>query len=200
MGMIFCLMGKSASGKDFIYKNLREREDLQLKHVVPYTTRPIRFGEVDGLSYFFCTDAEAAQMEDAGRIIEMRTYCTVHGDWKYFTADDGQIDLSRQDYLMIGTIEAYEKIRDYFGAEHVCPIYVWVDDGDRLERALRRERKQEQPKYAEMCRRFLADERDFSPENLKAAGINCGFENREKEQILRDIEAYIRQVREEKIP
>lgn len=100
---------------------------------------------------------------------------------------------------MIGTIEAYEKIRDYFGAEHVRPIYVWVDDGDRLERALRRERKQEQPKYAEMCRRFLADERDFSPENLKAAGIEIGFENREKEQILRDVEQYIREIREGEI-
>lgn len=197
MGIIFCLMGKSASGKDFIYRSLRGREDLQLKNIVPYTTRPIRFGEIDGLTYFFRTDTEAEEMERAGRIIEMRTYHTVHGDWKYFTADDGQIDLSQQDYLMIGTPESYMKIRDYFGAEHVCPVYVWVDDGERLERALRRERKQEQPKYAEMCRRFLADEQDFSAEHLKAAGIELMFENREKEQILRDVGQYIRQVRGE---
>lgn len=195
MGKIFCLMGKSASGKDFIYRSLRGREDLQLKHIVPYTTRPIRFGEVEGQTYFFRTDAEAEEMERAGRIIEMRTYHTVHGIWKYFTADDGQIDLSRNDYLMIGTPEAYVKIRDYFGETYVVPIYVWVDDGDRLERALKRERKQEQPKYAEMCRRFLADEQDFSPEKLAAAGICSGFENREKEQILEDVEQYIRDVR-----
>ncbi|MCD8152693.1 MAG: guanylate kinase [Clostridiales bacterium] len=196
MGKIFCLMGKSASGKDFIYKSLLAMEDLHLKHIVLYTTRPIRVGEVEGLTYFFCTDDEAQEMERAGKVIEMRSYDTVHGIWKYFTADDGQIDLSKQDYLMIGTPEAYGQIRDYFGAEAVCPIYVWVDDGERLARALKRERKQEEPKYAEMCRRFLADDRDFSEENLKKAGITRTFENREKEQIVADVAAYIRQVRE----
>lgn len=196
MGKIFCLMGKSASGKDFVYKNLLAMEDLHLKHIVLYTTRPIRVGEVEGLTYFFCADDEAQEMERAGKVIEMRSYDTVHGIWKYFTADDGQIDLSKQDYLMIGTPEAYGQIRDYFGAEAVCPIYVWVDDGERLARALKRERKQEKPKYAEMCRRFLADDRDFSEENLKKAGITRTFENREKEQIVADVAAYIRQVRE----
>ena len=39
----------------------------------------------------------------------------------------------------------------------MVPLYVEVDDGLRLSRALERERKQTEPKYAEMCRRFLAD-------------------------------------------
>ncbi len=194
MGKIFCLMGKSASGKDFIYRSLLEREELRLKHVVPYTTRPIRIREVDGESYFFCTDEEAREMERDGKVIEMRAYDTACGIWKYFTADDGQIDLGRDDYLMIGTLESYEKIRDYFGAEHVCPIYIWVEDGERLSRALRRERKQEEPKYAEMCRRYLADELDFSGEKLNAAGIDVSFENREKEQIVADVGQYIEEI------
>ena len=92
---------------------------------------------------------------------------TVYGIWKYFTADDGQICLAESDYLMIGTLEAYEQIRNYFGTDKVCPVYVEVDDGLRLQRALDRERAQDQPKYAEMCRRFLADEEDFSEENLE---------------------------------
>ncbi len=194
MGKIFCLMGKSASGKDFIYRSLLEREELHLKHAVPYTTRPIRIREVDGESYFFCTDEEAREMERDGKVIEMRAYDTACGIWKYFTADDGQIDLGRDDYLMIGTLESYEKIRDYFGAEHVCPIYIWVEDGERLSRALRRERKQEEPKYAEMCRRYLADELDFSGEKLNAAGIDVSFENREKEQIVADVGQYIEEI------
>ncbi len=195
MGKIFCLMGKSASGKDYVYRTLLAQDDIQLKNIVPYTTRPIRINETDGVNYHFCTDGEAGEMELAGRVIEMRAYDTVCGIWKYFTADDGQVDLSENDYLMIGTLEAYEKIRDYFGAENVVPVYIWVEDGERLERALRRERKQEQPKYAEMCRRFLADEQDFSEENLKRAGIKTRFENIEKEQIVADVNAYIDQVR-----
>ncbi|MCC8142407.1 MAG: guanylate kinase [Lachnospiraceae bacterium] len=195
MGKIFCLMGKSASGKDYIYKQLLGQSDLNLKQVIPYTTRPIRIKEIDGESYFFCTDEEAEEMARAGKVIEMRSYDTACGVWKYFTADDGQIDLEHNDYLMIGTLESYEKIRDYFGDENVCPLYIWVEDGERLSRALRRERKQAEPKYAEMCRRFLADSRDFSEENLQKAGITHSFENLEKEQIVADVRAYIEQMR-----
>ena len=192
MGKIFCLMGKSASGKDTIYSRLLQHEELNLKHVVPYTTRPIRSGETDGETYFFCTEEEALRMEQEGKIIELRAYHTVHGIWKYFTADDGQIRLDLADYLLIGTLETYEKIRAYYGNENVCPVYVWVDDGVRLERALVRERSQREPKYAEMCRRFLADEEDFSEENLKRLGISRRFENRDIEKILEEIILYIR--------
>ena len=192
MGKIFCLMGKSASGKDTIYSRLLQHEELNLKHVVPYTTRPIRSGETDGETYFFCTEEEALRMEQEGKIIELRAYHTVHGIWKYFTADDGQIRLDLADYLLIGTLETYEKIRAYYGNENVCPVYVWVDDGVRLERALVRERSQREPKYAEMCRRFLADEEDFSEEILNRLGISRRFENRDVEKILEEIILYIR--------
>ncbi len=51
--------------------------------------------------------------------------------------DDGQICLDRKDsYLMIGTLESYEKMRGYFGEKGVVPVYIEVDDGVRLERAL----------------------------------------------------------------
>ena len=79
----------------------------------------------------------------------------------YFTADDGQVDLSEGNYLGIGTLESYQKLKQYYGEEHVIPVYIEVEDGERLQRALLREREQEKPKYEEMCRRFLADQRDF---------------------------------------
>lgn len=62
-------------------------------------------------------------------------------------------------------------------------MYVEVDDGLRLQRALDRERAQDQPKYAEMCRRFLADEEDFSEENLERAGITKRFQNTDLDQV-----------------
>ena len=57
MGRIFCLMGKSSTGKDTIYKELLEEKKLDLHKIVPYTTRPIREGEKNGEEYFF-TDEE----------------------------------------------------------------------------------------------------------------------------------------------
>ena len=192
MGNIYCLMGKSASGKDTIYNRLLAMERLHLRRVVPYTTRPMRSGETDGQTYVFCTEQQVADFEAAGKIIELRAYHTMYGIWNYLTADDGQICLAESDYLMIGTLEAYEQIRDYFGMDKVCPVYVEVDDGLRLQRALDRERAQDQPKYAEMCRRFLADEEDFSEENLERAGITKRFQNTDLDQVTQEIASYMK--------
>lgn len=186
MGKIFYIMGKSASGKDTIFRELKERCP-QLGMVVSYTTRPIRAGEKNGVEYFFTDEAALAKMEAEHKIIEIRSYDTVHGIWKYFTAADGQIDLESSDYLMIGTLESYGKMREYYGEEHLIPLYIEVEDGERLTRALLREQQQAQPKYKEMCRRFLADEEDFSEENLKKLGIRRRFDNSSKEQCLEEI-------------
>jgi len=192
MHEIAFIMGKSSSGKDKIFKKLMIDEDLNLKTIVMYTTRPMRQGECDGSEYYFVSDETAMKMEAEGRIIEVRAYNTVHGIWKYFTLDDGQIDIYNGNYIVIGTLEAYEKFCDYYGKEHLMPIYIDVEDGIRLTRALEREKKQEQPKYAEMCRRFLADSIDFSEENLSKNNINTRYFNNELldvciEQIKKDI-------------
>lgn len=186
MGKIYCMMGKSSSGKDTLYQKVLERLP-ELHRVVPYTTRPIREGEQDGVEYHFVDEEELAKLEADGKIVELRAYNTVHGIWKYFTADDGQIDLEHGDYLLIGTLETYEKIREYYGAEHLIPIYIEVEDGERLARALERERRQAVPKYKEMCRRFLADEEDFCEENLKRLGIDKRYRNTDMETCLNEI-------------
>ena len=186
MGKIYCMMGKSSSGKDTLYQKVLERLP-QIHRVVPYTTRPIREGEQDGVEYHFVDDKQLAELETDGKIVELRAYNTVHGIWKYFTVDDGQIDLEQGDYLLIGTLETYEKIREYYGAEHLVPIYIEVEDGERLARALERERRQAVPKYKEMCRRFLADEEDFCEENLKRLGIEKRYRNTDMETCLNEI-------------
>ena len=45
MRYIFYITGKSASGKDSIYKALLEDKELRLNPMVLYTTRPMRDGE-----------------------------------------------------------------------------------------------------------------------------------------------------------
>lgn len=192
MGKIFHLMGKSSSGKDTVYKILMAQTDVLLTPIVPYTTRPIREGEREGEEYHFTDAAGLRALEREGRVIERRDYDTVHGVWTYFTVDDGRIDLSRADYLMIGTLASYEKLREYFGENAVVPLYIEVDDGVRLARALERERTEETPCYAEVRRRFLADSADFSEENLKKAGIARRFENESIETCVREILHYIK--------
>lgn len=184
MGKIFYLMGKSATGKDTIYQQLMKMEDCHLGQVVLYTTRPIRANEVDGVTYHFITEDQVRKMEQQGKVIEMRCYQTVHGPWYYLTADDGQIDLAAGSYLMIGTLESYEKMLQYYGAEVMVPLYIWIPDLVHITRALEREKQQTVPKIAEMCRRYLADEKDFSEEKLTACGI--GEEDRYENLVLED--------------
>lgn len=195
MGKIFYVMGKSATGKDTVYKRLLERLP-QLKRVILYTTRPVREGEKDGVEYHFTTGERLEEFRRADKLIEERTYKTIYGPWSYFTVDDGQIDLSGENnYLMIGTLESYEKTRAYFGEEKLFPIYLEVEDGERILRSVARERAQRVPKYKELCRRFLADEEDFKEENLKRCGIKKRFCNEVLgsclEEIVKALEAEI---------
>ncbi|MCM1212947.1 MAG: guanylate kinase [Lachnospiraceae bacterium] len=191
MGRIVYLMGKSSSGKDTIFKRLLADRELGLKTIVPYTTRPIRRGEQDGLEYFFTDEDGYRELKESGKIIEERTYRTFQGLWRYFTIDDGQIRWDGQNYIMIGTLEAYLKMKEYFGEDRMLPVMIELEDGIRLERALSRERKQKPPQYEEMCRRFLADSEDFSEEKIREAGIRRRFQNDDLERCLAEISAYI---------
>lgn len=192
MGKIFCLMGKSSCGKDTIYKRILSDGSLPLKTLIPYTTRPARDEETNGVEYYFLTDEEQKQLARQGKIIELRAYHTVHGIWKYFTVNDHQINLAQHHYLIIGTLESYLKLRDYFGKEFLVPLYIELEDGERLQRALNRERIQSRPKYKELCRRFLADEEDFSQEKLAHAGITDSFVNQDLDICTRKIISCIR--------
>lgn len=191
MSKIFYLMGKSASGKDTIYKQIKEKMP-ELKTIVIYTTRPIREGETEGVEYHFVDDNKLQEFQRAGKVIELREYNTVHGVWKYFTVDDGQFD-AEDNYIAIGTLESYKGMREHLGEDKLVPIYIEVDDGVRLERALSRERKQKEPKYEELCRRFLADAVDFSMDKLREAGITRTFFNIDMEKCVDEIVLGIRE-------
>ena len=185
-------MGKSASGKDSIYKMLLLKNQ-ELKKIAIYTTRPKRDNERDGIEYHFVDCVYLDKYKD--KIIEKRVYHTVYGDWYYATLDDGHITKDNN-YLMIGTLESYIKLREYFGKENVYPLYIEVDDKERKNRALSRELKQKEPKLEEMERRWREDEKDFSEENIEKALINKRYKNNDLEEvvacILKDIERTIK--------
>lgn len=191
MGKIFYILGKSSTGKDTIYKKVLKDSKLNLNSVVMYTTRPIRDGEVPDKTYHFVDEAKYAELNEKGMIIEARAYNTMHGLWRYFTVNDTKLDLETTDYLIIGVLQSYISTRDYFGEENVVPIYIEVDDGIRLQRALDREKKPENHKYIEMCRRFLADTEDFSEDKLEAAGITRRFINDNLNRCIAEICDYI---------
>ena len=192
MGRIYYLLAKSATGKDTLYKEILKWRP-KLRTVTMYTTRPIREGETDGVEYFFTGREELERQLASGKVIESRTYQTIAGPWTYYTVDDGQFNVADDEScLMIGTLESYEKMCTYFEAGKMVPVYIEVPDGIRLLRAVKREENQKKPNYREVCRRYLADEKDFSEENLERLGITKRYQNTDMEicveEILRDLD------------
>lgn len=188
---IIYIMGKSSSGKDTIFNILKDK--LNVKDYMLYTTRPIRNGEIDGKTYHYITDTEMQEYIDGkkeNKLIEKRTYQTVHGPWTYATISDEQFKTDK-DLIMLGTLESYLEMEKYF-LDKLLPIYIEVEDGLRLERALNREKQQQNPKYRELCRRFLADSKDFSEENLERAGITKRFQNIDLDICVSEILTYIK--------
>jgi len=194
MSKIFFVLGKSCSGKDTIFRYLKEKKELNLKTVVGYTTRPMRVGEENGKEYFFVDRDELEKLKGEGKIIECRDYNTVYGIWSYFTVDDGQINLGKDNYLYIGTLQSYMEMTKYYGDDVVVPLYIEVETGERLSRAVKREREQSNPKYTELCRRFIADEEDFKEENIRKAGINKRYINSDLDKCISEIVETIRKI------
>lgn len=191
MGKIFCLMGKSSTGKDTIGKHLLKTMDL--KNIVLYTTRPIREGELEGREYYFVNNDEFKELETSGKVIEKRVYNTIHGDWTYATVDSN-IDLENNNYLVLNTLIGYEKLVNYYGKDTVIPLYIWVDLNTRIDRAFTREEKEKNPKYREICRRFIKDEEDFKEDNLTRLEIleDNRFENDNLDRCIYQIEKKIK--------
>lgn len=191
MGKIFCLMGKSSTGKDTIGKHLLKTMDL--KNIVLYTTRPIREGELEGREYYFVNNDEFKELETSGKVIEKRVYNTIHGDWTYATVDSN-IDLENNNYLVLNTLIGYEKLVNYYGKDTVIPLYIWVDLNTRIDRAFTREEEEKNPKYREICRRFIKDEEDFKEDNLIRLEIleDNRFENNDLDRCIYQIKEKIR--------
>ena len=61
---IIYFMGKSASGKDTIYRKVKEKLNPSPKEIILYTTRPIRDHEANATEYFLVTDIELTKMKN----------------------------------------------------------------------------------------------------------------------------------------
>lgn len=198
MSNFIYIMGKSASGKDTIYKRIKEQIDV--KTYILYTTRPIRTGEQEGVDYHYVSDKQMLKFKQERKVIESRTYQTVKGPWTYATIADEQLE-QNGDIITVGTLESYNKIKEYYKDKKdtkLLPVYITIDEEERRKRAIEREKRQENPNYEEVKRRFKADNIDFSEENLRKAGIGQSetFENYDLDKCVENIITYIQKERE----
>jgi len=75
-GKLFVISGPSGAGKGTLRRELFKAIP-ELVYSVSVTTRKPRFGEVDGVDYFFISQSEFARMRDSGELLE---WAEVHGN------------------------------------------------------------------------------------------------------------------------
>lgn len=148
---LIAIYGKSASGKDTYLKELI-KEYPNLNKILLATTRPPREKEIDGTDYLFIKDKEIKRDK------EKYLWPIEFNGWTYAIVKES----IKQDKINIGIFNTYwmTKLFEDCGKTYdLITIEVFEADKTRLLRSLNRENS---PNCAEICRRFLADEKDFS--------------------------------------
>lgn len=147
--MIVILSGGTASGKTRIRHELKK---LGIASVVSYTTRPMRDGEEDGVTYHFITEDEFHTLERMNYFIECTSYSVSSNDtWYYGTAAD---DLDSADAVLIANpdgLKCYSQLD-----VNKLIIYLYADEDIIWNRL--RERGDDS---IEARRRIDADKHDF---------------------------------------
>ena len=154
MEKIFCIVGKSSAGKDSIVSIVSD--ELQMPIATSFTTRPKRDGETEGKEYYFITEEEFMQKEQSDGIAECTVYNVADNQTWYYGLTREELEKGKHTLVIVNP-DGLEQLTDLYG-DKVVSILVECDGIERLERSIKRD-KTANPR--ELCRRFLADEKDF---------------------------------------
>jgi guanylate kinase len=162
MAKFIILCSKSAAGKDSIQSALLDSIPY-LKPIISSTSRPKRENEVEGREYHFLSQKEMEDLLYSDKLIESRTYDVENGDtWIYGVADTA-IDLETDNiYVGILDIRGLHQFTSYVGKDNVISFYIDASAKTRMLRSLEREPNMSDEQVMEVCRRALADDKDFN--------------------------------------
>jgi len=183
---IFCIIGKSASGKDSILKEILSDKRIKLTHLLEYTTRAKRPSEIEGVNYRFISKKDVDSLTSITKLY--------YNDNYYIIPYDEILKNKEDDYILITSIRGVLDLKTFFEKEidtQIIPIYIDVPEDDLIERAIKREKlKGEEGNYSEVCRRFLADKKDFDW-GLKALGSYVSFLNDDVEKCVNKVKWHL---------
>ena len=158
---VIALIGMSGAGKDTMLKRTCEAHPLLFSPIVSCTTRPMRANEVAGVDYHFISIEEFTHKVLAGDMLE----ATEFRNWFYGTP----INSLAEDKINIGVFNP-AGVEALIGDPRlsVLPVKINCDDKVRLMRCLERE---PHPDCHEICRRFFADQEDFTKMELEEYAV-----------------------------
>lgn len=128
------IIGKTASGKDKIVNELVSKHGF--KKVITYTTRPMRKGEQQDVTYHFISEEDFKQKINEGFFAEWKSYITADGVWYYGTALE---DLKNGEYnsVIILTPDGYRDVVNKLSKKPIA-IYIYANNTTIKKRLLKR--------------------------------------------------------------
>lgn len=126
------LVGPSASGKTEVANILINKYDM--KRMVTYTTRAIRVGEINGVSYNFVTKEEFLKLKENNEFVESVCY---NGNW-YGTRKKDVSD----DKIVILEPNGFQAFFKEMPNE-IVSFYLQVSEVERINRMIYRQDKEE---------------------------------------------------------
>lgn len=126
MGKLLAITGPSGAGKSTVAKFLKEIYGIP--EMISYTTRPIRKGEIDGVSYHFVTKEEFKN-------IPMAELAEYNGNF-YGTAQKTIDDCKQREGFtcIVCEIEGVKQLKHLIGEENVIQLFIDINKDLLLER------------------------------------------------------------------
>lgn len=162
MKKLFCIMGRTCSGKTTLAKTVAET--LHMKVLRSYTTRPMREGENEHTSdHIFISDDEVKLFQ--GKIV---AYTEING-YKYFVTKDMVMNSD----IYIVDPKGYKMLEDTVKRKNMkvklVPIYIDVDVADQERRFRNRGNTREEfwERYKSEAEQFDKFEEEMTTYNPK---------------------------------
>lgn len=175
---MLCIIGKTASGKDTTVNELITKHNF--KKLITYTTRPMRKGEKQNITYHFIPEEDFKQKIEDGFFAEWKTYETVEGTWYYGTSLE---DLEKADdnTVIILTPNGYRDVIKKLSKKPIA-VYIYANNSTIKKRLSARG---DNPKEAE--RRIKHDNEDFKGVEYEVNKIFYNNEGTDIEVVINKI-------------
>ncbi len=156
------LVGKSASGKDAVRKQILKISSY--KSIISTTSRPPREGEQEGVDYYFISKDEFIELIEDGAFAEYRKYNAIDKNdesvvWYYGTRKNNKYN-ERSKYITILDLDGARSFIDFYGADNCRVCYIFCNDEERERRA--KEGRGKDFKQNEWNRRLEDDNKKFA--------------------------------------
>lgn len=205
--MLTVIIGKSGSGKDTLRNILTEKWGYE--PILSVTTRQPRDNEKDGVDYHFVSNEEFEKMLATGEIFEYRAYESSKGN-VCFGSRKYDLDPNKN-YVRVVDPAGAEKYLEIYGRSNCFVVNVFVPDGLRYTRALKREgidpstcdEEKMEHFQQEWFKRLEDDAKKFSPErteHLVNFNLDNTLESKDimEEEFIEAMSAYAERIRLDK--